>query len=50
MFAVGVGGWVYYKMMRQTGGNLQASWVVTVLVGAVAYFVLYTLMAWVFQL
>lgn len=49
MFAAGVGGWTYYQMMRRSGSNIQGSWIVTILVGAVAYFVCYTLFAWVFN-
>lgn len=47
MFGAGVGGWVYTQIMRQTGGNLKSSWIITAISGIVAYFVMYTLLAWV---
>lgn len=48
MFGVGVSGWVYYQMMRQTGGNTKSSLIAAVLAGLTGAFVIYTLFAWVF--
>lgn len=48
MFGIGVGGWAYYQVMRQTGGNTKTSLIAAVLGGIVGAFVIYTLFAWVF--
>lgn len=44
LFGIGFAGWVYYQMMRQTGGNAKSSWIVTILAGLTGYFVIYTLL------
>ncbi len=44
-FGVGLSGFVYAKMIRQTGGNTKTSLIVAVLVGAVGFLVIYTLFA-----
>lgn len=41
-FAAGVGGWVYFQANRRMSGNAKAVWGVTILVAAIAYFVMYT--------
>ena len=48
MFGVGLGGWVYYQMMRHTGNNTKSSLIAAGLAGLVGAFVIYTLFAWVF--
>lgn len=48
MFGIGAGGWTYYKMMRQTGGNTKSSLLIAALAGLAGAFVIYTLFAWVF--
>lgn len=42
-FAIGLGGFVYAKMARQTGGNTKISVIVALLVAAVGFFVVDTL-------
>lgn len=37
MFAVGVGTWIYTKVMRTTGGNTQNSAIVAVISGIFAF-------------
>lgn len=49
MFGAGVAGWVYYQTMRRVGDNPKAVWIVTLMAFASAYFVMYTLFAWVFK-
>lgn len=49
MFGVGVGGWVYYTMMRYTGGDAKTSWMVSGFVAAIAFFVFYSAFTWVFN-
>lgn len=48
MFGIGVGGWVYYQMMRRTGGNTKNSLIAAIAAGAAGFFVLYTLFTMVF--
>jgi O-antigen ligase len=45
LFGIGFGGWIYYKMMRQTGGNTKNSIIVAFLAGLVGFFIIYTLIA-----
>jgi predicted Na+-dependent transporter len=42
-FAVGLGGFVYSKMMHQTGGNTKNSVIVTLIAAVIGFFVIYTL-------
>lgn len=42
-FGCGLGGFIYSKMIRQTGGNTKSSIIIAVLVGVVGFFVIFTL-------
>lgn len=46
-FGVGIGGIVYYQANKRLSGNSKAIWIVTIAAAAVAYFIFYTLFAWV---
>jgi len=48
-FGVGVAGWVYFQVNKRMSGNTAAVWVSTVLAGLTAYFVMYSLFAWVIK-
>ena len=48
-FGAGVAGWVYYQVMRRTGSNAKAAWGSAAFAGLIAYFVFYSLFAWVFK-
>ena len=48
-FAVGAAGWVYIQTNRRMSGNRTAVWVATALTALAAYFVIYSLFAWVFN-
>jgi hypothetical protein len=43
-FGLGFGAWVYYKMMRQTGGNTKTSLLLAAAAGAVGFLVIFTLL------
>jgi len=49
LFGVGFGGWVYYKVMRQTGGNTKNSIILAALGGLVGFFVLYSIFGVLFK-
>lgn len=44
IFAVGVGAWVYSKVIRRAGGNTTTSIVASVVVAIVVFIVAFTLM------
>jgi len=46
-FGIGVAGWTYYQVNKRMSDNKKAVWISTILAGAVGYFVLYSLFAWV---
>jgi hypothetical protein len=48
MFGVGLGGWIYYQMMRRTGSNVKASWTAAIAAGLMGAFVIYSIFAWLF--
>jgi hypothetical protein len=48
LFGIGFGGWVYYMMMRQTGGNVKSSLITGFLAGLVGFFIIYTLIGMIF--
>jgi hypothetical protein len=48
LFGIGFGGWAYFMMMRQTGGNTVNSLIVAFLAGLVGFFVIFTLLGVVF--
>lgn len=43
LFSIGFGGFVYYKMMHQTGGNTKNSVIVAALGALVGFFVVFTI-------
>lgn len=45
LFGIGLGAFIYAKMIRQSGGNTKMSLITAVLVGAVGFFVVFTLFA-----
>lgn len=47
LFALGAGAWVYAKMMRSTGSNLQSSLIVTVIAAGFAFLAVITLLSFV---
>ena len=47
LFGIGFGGWIYYQMMKRTN-NTQASVITAIFCGAVAFFVVFTLLDMVF--
>jgi hypothetical protein len=47
-FGIGFGGWIYYQLMRRTGGNTKSALISAVLAGLVGFFVIYTLFTMVF--
>jgi hypothetical protein len=49
LFGVGFGGWVYSIMMRQTGGQAKIAVGVAIFAGLVGFFVVFSLLAWVFS-
>lgn len=48
LFGVGIGGWIYSKTYRRTGGNRVTSWTVGGLVGAIALVVMWTVLIMIF--
>ncbi len=44
IFAVGVGAWVYSKVVRRTGGNATTSIIASVVVAIVVFIIAFTLM------
>lgn len=51
LFGAGVAGWAYSQAMRRIGGaNMTAVIVVTAMAGIIAFFFLYTLLAWVLNI
>ncbi len=46
-FGLGVGGWVYSQASQRMSGNPKAVWGSTVAAAAVAFFIFYSLFAWV---
>jgi hypothetical protein len=49
LFGFGFGGFVYYKMMRQTGGNAKSSLIIGVLAALVGFFVIFSLFGILFS-
>lgn len=47
-FAIGFGGWVYFKMQRKTGGNTTNSLVIAGGSGIVGFLVIFTLLGIIF--
>lgn len=43
IFAVGVGAWVYSKVVRRTGGNATTSIIASVVVAIVVFIIAFTL-------
>ncbi len=41
-FGIGLGGFIYSKMMHSTGGNTKNSIIVAIFAGAVGFFVIFT--------
>ncbi len=48
-FAIGSGGWIYFKMQRKTGGNTVNSLVVAVGAGLVGFLIIFTLLGIFFK-
>ena len=48
LFGLGLGGWVYTMMMRQTGGQIQTSLSVAIGAALVGFFVVFTLLGVIF--
>jgi hypothetical protein len=48
-FGIGFGAWIYYKLMRQTGGNTKNSLIIAVLGGLVGAFVIYSIFGILFK-
>lgn len=46
-FGLGVGGWVYSQASQRMSGNPKAVWGCTAAAAAVAFFIFYSLFAWV---
>ena len=42
-FGIGLGGFVYAKMMHQSGGNVKSSIIVALSVGIVGFFVIFSI-------
>lgn len=49
LMGIGVGGWVYSKAYRRTGGNNQSAVLVAGISGAVAWLVVTTLLGTIFK-
>jgi len=49
LFGIGLGGWVYAMMMRQTGGQAQTSLIIAGCSGLVGFFVIFTLLGVIFS-
>lgn len=47
-FGIGFAGWVYYQMMRRSGGNTKNSLIVAVSAGLVGFFVVTSLLSMIF--
>jgi hypothetical protein len=48
LFGVGVGGWIYYQMMRRSGGQAKIAWGMAFAGGAIGAFVVYSLLGMLF--
>lgn len=48
LFGIGLGGWIYTMMMRQSGGQTQTSIIVAAVAGLIGFFVVYTTLGLVF--
>jgi len=48
LFGFGFAGWVYYQMMRRSGGNTKNSMIVAALAGLAGAFVIASLLSMVF--
>lgn len=48
LFGIGLGGWIYAMMMRQSGGQVQTSVIVAAIAGLIGFFVVYTTLGLIF--
>jgi hypothetical protein len=48
LFGIGIGGWIYNKTYRRTGGNRPTSWTVGGIVGVIAMIVFWTILILIF--
>jgi hypothetical protein len=49
IFGVGFGGWVYFKLLANTGGHQKSALIGGLLAGAGGFFVIFTLIKFVFH-
>lgn len=49
LFAVGAGAWIYNRLMRTTGSNIQSSLVATAVAGIIIFIVAYILLSALFE-